>query len=300
MTNLKGEKNRGYTLVEVLVAVALGLLIVAVLYNLMIVQQRSYANQNNVAEMQQNVRTAMNILTADLRMAGFGFSVNGIYNATAGTVYAVTPNNSSSAPDGITLRYGVNPDPNNPQNTVSLSSAMANSNTGIPMVVSNATGFQAGDAVIITDGQNAACLTLSGNPSGNTLPYNNTPSNLFPAGGFSAGSQVLKLKVVSYRIHNHTLQCQINGGTWQDVVYNIEDLQLGYAGTGTTPGNWVDNPNPVNPSTLNVVQVNVVGRSAVPDPFFDGQRPPLRDHASGPADHFRRRVLTSVVRIRNL
>jgi Tfp pilus assembly protein PilW len=250
--------------------------------------------------MQQNVRMAMTVLAADLRMAGFGFSMSGNYTSAGGTIYAVTPTNSNISPDSITIRYGVNPDPANPNTIVTLTNAMANSNSGISLVVSNVTGFAVGDTVLISDGQNASCLLISGVPSGNTLPYTKTAANIFPTGGFAAFSHIYKLKQVSYQVANIVLQSQTNGGAWQDVVNNIEDLQLAYQGTSTPSGTWVDNPNPIDQTTVTNVQLNILARSNNQDFQFTGQRPLIRDHAAGSSDHYRRRLLTSTISIRNL
>lgn len=305
MTPIFIKKNSGFSIIELLIAIFLGLILITAIYSLFILQNQSYVNQNLIAEMQQNVRSAMDILSADFRLAGYGFSIKtsdpdpigGTYNSAAGRIFAVAPTNSSAGPDSVTIRYGINPDPANPNATVFLSNAMANSTSSIPLVVSNAAGFAAGDYVVISDGQNASCLLISGAPSGNTIPYTNTTSNIFPTGGFAAGSHIYKLKQVSYQISNNVLQSQRNNGTWEDVVNNIEDLQIGYQGTS---GTRVDNPSPTNRTTITDVQLNILARSNTQDIQFTGQRPLIRDHAAGAADHYRRRLLTSTVKMRNL
>lgn len=301
------HKDTGFSLVELLIAVSLGLIVVSAIYSLFVLQNRSYVNQNLTAEMQQNVRMAMNVLAADLRITGFGFSMSGNYTSAGGTIYAVTPINSSSGPDSVTLRYGVIPIPNV---NVTLKNPMANSNTGISMVLlvqdiysKNVplTGFSINDYIIISDGQNASCLQVTGiNTGALTLQYAAVNPNIFPTGGFAAGSHIYKLKQVSYQVANTVLQSQTNGGAWQDVVNNIEDLQLAYQGTSTPSGTWVDNPSPVDQTTITDVQLNVLARSNNPDFQFTGQRPQIRDHAAGSSDHYRRRLLTSTITIRNL
>jgi len=292
------KKSSGFTLVELLIALSLGGILVSAIYGLFIFQNRSYVAQNNIAEMQQNARIAMSILTGEFRLAGFGFSMNGDYNRPGGTTFAVTPANSSIAPDSVTIQYGGDPSPNVP---VTLTNAMANSNSGISLVVSNVTGFLVNDYVIISDGQNAARLQVTGiNTGTKTLQYTSVSPNIFPTGGFGAGSRVYKLRQVAYRISNNVLQSQTGGGAWLDVVNNIEDLQLAYQGSTTPSGTWVDNPSPVDQTTVTAVQINVLSRSSDIDPNFTGQRPLLRDHATGSSDHFRRKLLTTTIRIRNL
>lgn len=288
------SKKAGFTLVELMVAIALGSLLITGIYSLFIMQNHSYASQNNVADMQQNVRLAMSILSSDLRMAGYGFSANGDYKKTATTVdYAVFPTNSTSAPDTVILRYGINP--------TTLTAALPGATSNGTLSVSSISGFANQDYVILSDGQDASRLQINGNPSGTSLPFAGVSPSHLPPSGFGIGSWVYKLNEVRYRISNNTLQSSTDFGvSWQNVVNNIEDLQLAYRGTATPAGTWVDNPSPVNQTTLNNIQVSVLARAGVADTKFTGQRPQLRDHATGPSDNFRRRVLTSTVRTRNL
>jgi prepilin-type N-terminal cleavage/methylation domain-containing protein len=69
----EGELNqRGLTLVELMVALAIAFIVIGVVYQAFTSQQRTYTIQDQVAEAQQNARVAMNILMRDLRMAGHG------------------------------------------------------------------------------------------------------------------------------------------------------------------------------------------------------------------------------------
>jgi len=69
----KGELHqRGLTLIELMVALAIAFIVIGAVYQAITSQQRTYTIQDQVAEVQQNARVAMNILMRDLRMAGFG------------------------------------------------------------------------------------------------------------------------------------------------------------------------------------------------------------------------------------
>lgn len=63
---------KGFSLIELLVGIVLSSLIVLVLYELLTSQNRVYALQDDISEMQQNVRIAMERISRDLTMAGFG------------------------------------------------------------------------------------------------------------------------------------------------------------------------------------------------------------------------------------
>jgi type II secretory pathway pseudopilin PulG len=64
--------QRGLTLVELMVALAICFIVIGAVYRAFIFQQRTYAIQDQVAEAQQNARAAMHILMRDLWMAGHG------------------------------------------------------------------------------------------------------------------------------------------------------------------------------------------------------------------------------------
>ena len=63
---------KGFTLIELLIGVVLSSIVVLALYNLLTSQNRVYALQDDVSEMQQNLRVATEKISRDLTMAGFG------------------------------------------------------------------------------------------------------------------------------------------------------------------------------------------------------------------------------------
>jgi type IV pilus assembly protein PilW len=63
--------EKGVTLVELLVALVIAAITLAGVYRVFISQTKSYAVQDQVVEVQQSVRSAMEIMLRDLRMAGF-------------------------------------------------------------------------------------------------------------------------------------------------------------------------------------------------------------------------------------
>ena len=75
------NKENGFTLVELLIAIAIGLLVLGVLVSTFIIQRKTYDVQEQLAEMVQNARAAMDIITREALMAGFnpsGAAFNGI------------------------------------------------------------------------------------------------------------------------------------------------------------------------------------------------------------------------------
>jgi type II secretory pathway pseudopilin PulG len=64
------SNDKGITLIELLVVLGMTGVVVAGFYRIFIAQSKAYAVQDQVAEVQQNIRNAMGILVRDLSMAG--------------------------------------------------------------------------------------------------------------------------------------------------------------------------------------------------------------------------------------
>lgn len=102
----------GFTLVEVMVAIALSAFAVAGLYSLFSVQSRQLMTQDINMEMHQNLRFASDMMTRSVRIAGFGTAgrVAGIYgpNGTSDEndlLPVIIPHDGGSDPDAITVVY---------------------------------------------------------------------------------------------------------------------------------------------------------------------------------------------------
>jgi len=65
------NQEKGFTLVELMVVVALSTIIIVAIYSAYIIQQRTYYSQDQVIEMQQNIRAGLDMMTREIRMAGY-------------------------------------------------------------------------------------------------------------------------------------------------------------------------------------------------------------------------------------
>ena len=80
------RSQQGFSLIEMLVAMAIGAIVMAAVVNMFINQSKAYAIRNQVTEMQQNARTGIDFLTREITMAGYdpeGTSGANIIAATA-------------------------------------------------------------------------------------------------------------------------------------------------------------------------------------------------------------------------
>jgi len=70
-TESKGMKERGFTIVELMVALLIMSLVMSAIYSTFQSQTRSWVAQQEIANMQQNLRAAMYYLERSIRMAGY-------------------------------------------------------------------------------------------------------------------------------------------------------------------------------------------------------------------------------------
>lgn len=68
----KANKDQGFTLIELLITMVVMVVIVAALSSTFIIQQKTYNTQEQIAEMTQNARAAIDLLTSELIIAGYG------------------------------------------------------------------------------------------------------------------------------------------------------------------------------------------------------------------------------------
>lgn len=71
--------NKGFTLIELLVSMVVSGIVIASIYASFQAQQNSYLAQDQVAEMQQNIRAGGDLMIREIRMAGYDPDETGNY-----------------------------------------------------------------------------------------------------------------------------------------------------------------------------------------------------------------------------
>lgn len=77
----------GFSLLELMIAMVVGLIIIGATYGVFISQNKEVARQDKIVEMQQNVRAAMDMMSREVRMAGYDPKGTA---ANAGITYSTT------------------------------------------------------------------------------------------------------------------------------------------------------------------------------------------------------------------
>jgi type IV pilus assembly protein PilW len=103
--NATARVNGGFTLIELMVAIAIGLVVLASVATTFTSQTRVYSAQEQINQMEQNLRGALDIMSREIKMAGYkpnGGTVTGVvsYSSTALTIQADIDGNGNTCNTG--------------------------------------------------------------------------------------------------------------------------------------------------------------------------------------------------------
>ncbi len=256
-----GRKD-GVTLIELLIALTLSGILIAVLYRAFIAQQDNYTVQDQVAEMQQNVRIAIDQMTKEIRMAGYGGDMLSVFADVNGFTDRITPS-SNAITVLLADQVGVLK-----ENTVK----------GVRQLkVTNASVFN-------EDKKKYLCLNGLNNYVVQTVSGDTITLEAPLEEGHPIGQPVYLVKAISYYLGasggKTVLRRNENtGGGGQPLAENIESLEFTYF---NADGNVTSNP-----PDIRRVEVAVTAKTSMSDPRMKG------------GDGYRRRTLSSNISVRN-
>ncbi len=302
------SSDSGFTLVEMLVAVAITGLIGLSIMTLYINSSRTYDVQTQVAEAQQNVRAGIESIDWDLRMAGFDPTFNAgttITTATKGRLgftLDITGGESDSIDNDLDTivdeadesRYA-DGDSNDANETITFGFSNANdadlngivddlnSDSIFNDVASLARDTGGGFQPIAENIQAIAFAYAVDSDGDGALDFddNGTPAN-----------------TADDRIY-WSVQ---NGGNWFELDAN-GDNQITAADDTDSNGsiNSVDTGIAVNLDDIRAVKIWVLGRtSRIDNNYTASQSYVVGDQVLTHSDNFRRRLLSTVVTCRNM
>jgi len=275
--------SKGFTLVELLIAIAITALAVAAVYSTFIVQQRSFISQDQVAETQVSSKIAFDMLVNDIRNAGFGYPAdeNPTINGVSGAITINNAGGQDGSSDTITILGGFR--------QIAILSADAVVGQGqISINYSGSTSFNLSNRSFLSiDGIDFAQITNCTIPQGSSDCSSGTLTldrgiNI----PFQANRPVYLVEDITYQVNNGNLQR--NGDT---IANNIDDLQF-----ARIPAIGV----------IDRIRISLLARTANEDRTLDPSTKPyvggiaLEDgNAIGAGDRFRRRIWSTEVALRN-
>ena len=275
------KKAKGVTLIELLIALLISAIIIAGIYRTFIHQQKTYATQEQVADMQQNVRVAINRMMREIRMAGFG-NVQGVLPVTfpgVGRTYPNVINVDLPVAGAFTIVSAIGGSATllkQPGDSVGAIVLASNQ-----IQVSALAEFDTNDRQYISIGGLESHFITAIDVPNKILTLNTDLGNFYNTNG---STLVYAVRGISYRIvidasGSPILRRDENiGGGFQPVADNIEAIEF------RNP----DGSIPVNPNSMSL-QVAVTARTDRTDPEL----------LKGGGDGYRRRQYTSIILQRN-
>lgn len=257
-------KQRGLTLVEVMVAIAISLVLLTGVIQIFIENRQTYRAQEALSRVQENGRFAMHFLTREIRMAGFtgcasmanvnniadtdnnniadtttDFTTGGIdgreqadlpYNITDATQLTVAEVNANT--DVLIIKRGTD-------TGVRLTGNMNVVNANIQMDSATVNGaFQAGDTLVISNCESADIFgaTNVGNGGGVTAiaHANNANINNNLSALYGTDATVMRFENFTFYIANNPAgvpalyRKRLNGGAivTEELIDGIEDMEI--------------------------------------------------------------------------
>ena len=96
-----GTSARGFSLIELMVAIAMACIVLTAVYSLHAALTKSYTTQNAAADAQDSIRAAVDLMAEDIMMAGFdpmGTAGARIIEAKADSIHFTLDRNMDGAP----------------------------------------------------------------------------------------------------------------------------------------------------------------------------------------------------------
>jgi len=106
-------RQTGFSLIELLAGILISAVILASLYSVFFSQQQAFSAQEQVAEMSQNIRAAQDLMTREIRLAGYKTSTSafsGIATATSNSIRILADlnQNGDTADENEDITYTYN------------------------------------------------------------------------------------------------------------------------------------------------------------------------------------------------
>lgn len=271
------KKNKGITLIELLVALVISGLLLAAAYRTFIGQQKTFVVQDQVVDMQQNMRAAINRMITELRMSGFGNvsmvlpvtfttgTFNNVLNLNTPTAGALTIVSAVGGTSTLTNEGGVG------QTQVVVSTLTDAQGNAL---------FDTGNRKYISVGGLDSHMITSIDSGTKTITLNGPLTFYHPV-----GTPVYTIRALSYRVAVVSgiptlLRDENMGGGAQPQADNIENLQFTYLDASGNPT--------ANPADIRIVRVSLTARAERQDPDLHN------------GDGYRRRQIASNIHIKNM
>lgn len=243
------SRQRGLTLVEIMIALVLSLILMAAVINMFVGNRQTYRTTDAVSLVQEAGRYALDALAYDLRMVGHqgcptrsGVNANDINNV-AGYVYPAEAieglDGADDDTDALTIRYA-----EAGFNQFSAAMLSTGANFQVTVTPTNPMAVEAGDIALVSDCAFSDLVRVD-SVAGSTVTHSGTALNYDTRARLSRMQEVIYTVQDTGRVNgagNAIFALYRNG---QEVVEGVENLQVRYG--------------IVVPGTTNISYVNWAG-----------------------------------------
>jgi type IV pilus assembly protein PilW len=333
--NMTSNKQAGLSLIELMIAIALGIFITGGLISLFINSNQTYRVQENLSRMQENARFAMGFLSRDIRVADYSGCNNQSINNAQNHLDITAANQAlygfSAGIDGVNGAVNANTALDNPDE-ITISSA---SDTGLflqppfgPLPSDNiniaaGNGLQKGDIIAISDCEKTDIFQISNDPSGGAIAHSLNPvsppivpGNKNLASCSTAGAHclskvyqgeagIIRISTLKYEIKTSTsgVGLSLFRNNNDEIAEGIDNMQILY-GQDTDNDGAANYYVPAGTAGLNMDEVVSVRISLLVVSLDDNLATQAQQYTynSGtvtPADRRLRQVFTSTISLRN-
>ena len=247
--------NSGFSLVEIMVGLVIGLIGVLVIFQVFTVFEAQKRTTSSGSEAQQSGMMALYGLDRDVRLAGYGISnaaalgctTNAWISGAQQTLPPLAPVSIATNANGtnsLSIIYG-----NSSSGGAPVSFAFPAADSSANLQIKNQNGFVINDFIIAYEsGLACSLLQITGitpaaapglptdllHASGGSPHNPPAGSNIFPAGGYSNNAQLFNLgslNVITYGIdtvNNRLTQTDVLTNTVAELADNIVNLRVQY------------------------------------------------------------------------
>jgi prepilin-type N-terminal cleavage/methylation domain-containing protein len=302
MTIRNQKSNRGYSLIELMVSMAVMAIVGSQLLLAFSSQYETYIEQDQLSRTQQDVRILTDAILGDLRMAGFmvpkEFGVGTIDGTTTDpdvlcisdpTVFVPTEYEDAPA------RY----------DAVDISSNLGGNDSTVTLVASQMDidedgndDFVDGAGILISDGSTTHCGLIT-DLTGAVVTF----APLTASGATFSAFSTRAVPAMIYQVDSATATLTRNGLVLSN---HMEDLQVEFGVDEDGNGQIEGAEFPIhdlagsNLSRIRMARVSMTSRTAMADIKFSGSRAASANRLAGAADNFKRRKAVADSVLRNM
>lgn len=311
------KRQQGLSLIELMIAIVLGLFITAGMIQLFVNSNHSYRVQENLSRLQENGRFALEFISRDVRAVDYWGCVKDP------TIIDNNLNSSAIFDDFAIAIEGTNDDGLNGSDSITTSGASSSAifvvedpTTTSSLKVTNNSGLLQSDVVIVSDCTNGDIFQItndpgSANPDEITIATDtNSPGNarvLQRLYKIEDNVQVYKLRIVTYSIlkgkgNQPALFRSVNGAANEELIEGIENMQILY-GEDTnddgSPNYYVPADEIVDMSKVVSIRISLLATTLDDNLTTEAMPYSIFGVETTPSDRKIRRVFTSTLALRN-